>query len=120
MTRYAEVEEIQDGWRPLSVTETVWAEQLLDAAGEWITDKVVPIEPKLAAAKFVSIDVVRSAIVPLAQQGLVNFSKAIGPWSKSGTLVNPSGQLTFSDFHKELLGIKSIAVPLYTFKENDY
>jgi len=120
MTRFVETAAIEDGWRALSPTEKHWAEQLLDAAGLWIRKKVEGVAEDDEAAQFVSIDVVRGALAPGTQLGMLSFSKTIGPWSKSGTLVNPLGHLTFTDFHRELLGISDASVPLYDFKEQDY
>lgn len=122
-TRYAEPDAVASGWRALSPTETLWAGQLLDAAGAWIRDRVTdPDDPvTVERATFVSIDVVRSALAPGTQLGMASFSKTIGPWSKSGTLVNPLGHLDFTKFHRELLGIVETGKrPLYYFAEGDY
>lgn len=119
--RYAEVTDIENGWRSLSTTEQNWAAQLLDAAGAWITDRVEDPDAVADRAAFVSIDVVRNALAPGSNTGLSSFSKTIGPWSKSGTLVNPQGLLTFTEFHRDLLGIVAEgSQPLFNFPEDDY
>lgn len=120
MTRYAETDDIESGWRSLSPTERHWAEQLLDAAGAWISIKTDPATLDPDMASFVSVDVVRGALAPGTQLGMASFSKTIGPWSKSGTLVNPLGHLDFTKLHKELLGLLTTSGPLWHFQENDY
>jgi hypothetical protein len=120
VTRFTDTAAIESGWRTLTPTEKHWAEQLLDAAGSWIRSQVPGIEQYDDNATFVSIDVVRGALAPGTQLGMAAFSKTIGPWAKSGTLVNPSGHLTFTEFHKELLGIVGNIDPEYNFQENDY
>lgn len=119
-TRFVETDAVESGWRVLTSTEKHWAEQLLDAVGMWIRGKVDDVDAKQDAAEFVSIDTVRGALAPGTQLGMAAFSKTIGPWSKSGTLVNPLGHIAITKFHKELLGISDTSVPLYQFKDQDY
>lgn len=108
---FANVEELKQNWRPLSEQEAVWATQLLDAAGRWITRKRPDIAPGDPDAKLVSIDVVRTALNTAEHAGRVSYSWTVGATSGSGTLANPGALLDFTDFHRELLGITTSKSP---------
>ncbi|MFC9769449.1 hypothetical protein [Rhodococcus jostii] len=105
MADFATPTEVEAVWRPLSAEETANAALLLTAAAQWIRDNTPDIADNDPAARFVSIDVVKSALLAGPFTGHASYSKTIGPWSKSGTLINPAGALQFTDVHKELLGI---------------
>lgn len=105
MNPFATYTDLESGWRPLSVTERVWAAQLLGAAARWIYRNTAVTDPLDEDAKLVSLAVVRSALGPGEFTGYSNFSKALGPRSRSGTLVNPGGALIWEDWMKELLGV---------------
>ncbi|MFD7046331.1 hypothetical protein [Rhodococcus jostii] len=105
MVAFAEPADIVSVWRPLSAQETANATLLLTAAAQWIRDNAPNVANDDPAAKYVSIDVVKSALLAGPFTGHASYSKTIGPWSKSGTLINPAGALQFTDVHKELLGI---------------
>lgn len=115
MSAFATPDELSAGWRPLRTSETVWAEQLLDAAGRWIRRHKPDIANDDPDAKFVSISVVRSALTPGPNVGHMQYAKTAGSFQKSGTLTNPEGALRFADWHKEQLGIPTSASPTWKF-----
>lgn len=115
---FAAVTDIESAWRTLSPTEKQWAGELLDAAERWITkpnrrpDLLGVDDPD---ARLVSIAVVKSALIAGEATGYTSHSRGIGPWSSSGTLVNPDGALVFTEWMREQLGISVMAGPSYTF-----
>ena len=112
---FATATEIADVWRPLSSQERANAEMLLTAAAKWIRDRTTGLADDDPAAKYVSIDVVKSALVAGPFVGHSSYSKGIGPWTKAGTLINPAGALEFTDFHREMLGLNSSPMPVGSF-----
>ena len=113
---FAEVTDIEGAWRTLSPAEQQWAGELLDAAERWIVKR----RPELAGvidpdARLVSIAVVKSALIAGEATGYTSHSRGIGPWSSSGTLVNPDGALVFTEWMREQLGISVMAGPSFTF-----
>ena len=115
MTAFVTIDDVEAGWRPLRPTERLWGEQLLDAAGRWIRRNCPDLDMHLEDAKLVSISVVRSALVPGANVGHMQYAKTAGSFQRSGTLTNPDGELRFTNWHKELLGISTDASPSWTF-----
>lgn len=113
---FAEVTDIESAWRTLSPAEQQWAGELLAAAERWIVKR----RPELAGtddpdARLVSIAVVKSALIAGEATGYTSHSRGIGPWSSSGTLVNPDGALVFTEWMREQLGISVMAGPSFTF-----
>ena len=119
-TPFATPEEVSAGWRPLDTVASANALFLLKAVAMWIRARRPDITDNDPAAKFVSIDVVRSAMQNAGERGATAFSKAIGPWNKSITLSQAAGMIVFSAFHKQLLGIGGEGEPLFSFKVCDY
>lgn len=109
MPAFATPTEVIGTGRPTSEQDN--AQLLLDAAARWIRRKRPGIADDDQDARFVSIMVVRDALSAGAMRGHVSYSKGIGPWSKSGTLVNPDGALRWTDDHKEMLGIPVGTMP---------
>lgn len=109
MSAFATPDEVIGTGRPTS--EQGDAQLLLDAAARWIRRKKPDIADNDPDAHFVSIMVVRDALSPGALRGHLSYSKGIGPWSKSGTLVNPDGALRWTNDHKEMLGIPVGTMP---------
>lgn len=105
----------EDLRRPLTSAERDIAEQLLGAAARWIRRNKPGIAPDDPDARTVSIDVVSTAIATRAYVGHVSYTRTVGPRTKSGTLADPGGALTFSDWHRELLGISIHPQPRYHF-----
>lgn len=102
--------QLQAVWRPLSVPEHASAGKLLTAAGKRIRDEyreafgtaIAETDPN---AETVSIDLVKTAMMTAAYQGHTSYSRGEGARTKGGTLANPGGALTFTDWHREQLGI---------------
>lgn len=114
---FATYADLEDVWRPLTPTEQSWAEMLIGAATRWITNP--KRRPDLPAgdpdAKLVTLAVVKSALIAGEATGYTQFSKTVGPWSKSGTLVNPTAALVWEPWMLELLGISELPGPVYEF-----
>ncbi|HEY9314631.1 hypothetical protein [Williamsia sp.] len=119
---FTTAEQLQSGWRSLSNPELTYAAQLLTAAGKWIRDqyleaKGVAIADNNPAALTVSIDVVKTAMMTAAYQGHISYNRVEGSRQKAGTLVNPGGALSFSDWHKEQLGIPTSTLGIGIFED---
>lgn len=115
MADFITTDNITSGWRPLSTTELVWAEQLIASASKWIRDRKPAIADDDPDAKFVVTEAVRAALTAARHAGHVSYSKTVGGVTRSGTLVNPGRSLDFTEFHHQLLGISQVATPRYTF-----
>lgn len=119
MPNYASVTDVELGWRALSYGEKQNAEMLLTVASKWIADrKAIPVGDP--TAKYVVVDVVRSALRMAKYAGLTSFSRTVGNVSQSGTVANPSKTgsvaIEFTDWHKDLLGIaRDGQAPKYRF-----
>lgn len=117
MADFATYQDVQNVWRPLSQVEQENARLLLAAAAKWIRDRLPDIADGDPTAKLVSIQVTKAALIPGAFEGHSSYSKGIGPWSKSGSLINPAAVLVFTDEHKELLGIAPSGGPHWNFED---
>ena len=117
MADFVTVPDVATGWRPLSGTEQVWAEQLIAAASLWIRDpnRRPDIADNDPGARFVVTEVVRAALTAAKHAGHVSYSKTVGGVTRSGTLVNPGRSLVFTEYHHQLLGISRSAKPSWTF-----
>lgn len=107
--------ELAAAWRPLSEAEEVWAGLLLAAAAVWIREKVPGVADDSLAARVVSIDVVRTALETGKTPGHLSYSRTVGATAKSGTLAVAAGSLTWTDWHREQLGIRTRPLPVGSF-----
>ena len=124
---FAEVTELEAQWRTLSATERVAAASQLDTVAALILaefkDRLdldeVP-QDRQAAAKSVSIDVVKTALATAFVPGHTVYGRTEGPRAKSGTLAAPGGTLTLTDWHREQLGLPVNPAPAWHFPVGDY
>lgn len=112
---FAEVSELTEMFRPLTGREEAWADLLLQAAAVWIKEQRPGIADDSLPAKVVSLDVVRTALETGKYTGHVSYSRTVGATAKSGTLAAAAGSLTWTDWHKEQLGISVRATPVGYF-----
>ena len=98
-------------WRPLSTAESAAATLLLQAATNWIVERLPSISPTDPAAQVVCLQVVREAIVAGAHAGLRQFSRTVGRRIDAGTLAEIGALLTFTPAQRELLGIGNTPQP---------
>ncbi|MGU3587430.1 hypothetical protein ACLBYD_30345 [Rhodococcus sp. C26F] len=115
MADFVDVTGLMRGWRQLSATETIWAEQLIASASKWIRKHKPTIDDDDPDARFVVIEVVRAALTAAKHAGHVSYTKTVGGVTRSGTLVNPGRSLVFTPYHYQLLGISQSAKPSWTF-----
>ncbi|QIX48934.1 MULTISPECIES: hypothetical protein [Rhodococcus] len=115
MADFVDVTGLTLGWRPLSATETIWAEQLIASASQWIRKHKPTIDDGDPDARFVVVEVVRAALTAAKHAGHVSYTKTVGGVTRSGTLVNPGRSLVFTPYHYQLLGISQAAKPSWTF-----
>lgn len=108
---FAAPDDVTIPGRPLVESERPHVQLLLDAAARWIRRRRPDIADDDPDARYVSIMVVRDAISAGKFTGHLSYSKTVGPWAKSGTLVNPDGALRWTDEHKEMLGIPTSPMP---------
>ncbi|MGC0364807.1 hypothetical protein ABH922_002791 [Rhodococcus sp. 27YEA15] len=115
MTDFAEVPDIENGWRPLTAAEKLDAVSKIGAVTRWIRRKSHGIADDDPDAKYVVVDVVRFALATGKHVGQTSFSRTVGGVTRSGTFVDPGGSLVITDFHRELLEISKTARPRWNF-----
>lgn len=115
MTDFAEVPDVENGWRPLSAAEKLDAVSKIGAVTRWIRRRNHGIADDDADAKYVVVDVVRFALATGKHVGQTSFSRTVGGVTRSGTFVDPGGSMVITDFHRELLGISKSAAPSWNF-----
>ncbi|HEY9314332.1 hypothetical protein [Williamsia sp.] len=112
---FATVGDVTRGRRPTTEAERQDIEAMIAAAGLWIRDRKDWIADDDEAAKFVVVQVVRTALDTEKYRGLISFTKTTGGVTRSGTLANPGELLVFTDFHHQLLGISRVGGPSWNF-----
>ena len=88
---YASPDDLQDYWRPLSDGETSRAEILLEAAGDLIDEQRGSDEFVESALKWVSLDMVKRAMI--GGGGVTQGAQSMADMSASVTYANPMGNL---------------------------
>ncbi|MFF1946913.1 hypothetical protein ACFVWF_32770 [Rhodococcus qingshengii] len=114
MTDFADADDIEDGWRPLTAAEKISVLEKISAVSFWIRQRVDRAEDN-PQVKFVVVDVVRFALGTAKHAGHLSYSRTVGGVTRSGTLVDPGGTLVITDFHRELLKISKTAGPEWNF-----
>ena len=128
---FATKDDVANQWRALSAAEGAAAESHLDSVAVLIRTAFlddlglgdVP-DDKVAAAKTVSIEIVKTALSTGRWPGHISYSttRTEGPRSKAdaGTFAKPGGSLELSDWHRTLLGLPVGAQPVWSFPTGDY
>lgn len=115
----ATVDDVALGWLDLDAGQRGDAEQLIDAAEQWIRDRRPDIADDDPVGKRVVIEVVRVALAPPPEfAGHLSYADRMGPWSAEGTLATPAGTLVFTAAHAELLGISAGPAPRWHFGDD--
>lgn len=111
MTAFATSTDVSSTWRTLTTEQAAYATLLLDAAALWIRGRVPGIAADSAAAKSVSIQVVRDALQRDVFGGATAGTHTVGnrsdSWitSRTASVEELSRTLVFSAYHLELLGL---------------
>jgi hypothetical protein len=103
---YATATDLAGYWRPLSDVEQSRATVLLDAAGDLIDEQPGSVDFVETATKWVSLDMVKRAMVGL--DGITSQSQAMGDMSVSQSFANPMGKLYITE--KELQRLRGFGV----------
>ncbi|MFD4932344.1 hypothetical protein ACFWMS_26340 [Peribacillus butanolivorans] len=115
MTDFADVSDVENGWRPLTAAEKLDAVSKIGAVTRWIRKRRRDLADDDPDAKYVVVDVVRFAVATGKHVGQTSFSRTVGGVTRSGTFVDPGGSLVITDFHRELLEISKTAAPSWNF-----
>lgn len=118
MTAYATVSDLVGRWRPLSSTaDTQRATVLLEDAAEEIRSEFAregwTVEGRIAegavterALLITSVEMVKRAMLaPVDQAPMQQMQQTAGPFSQSGTFVNPTGDLYLTKKDRRRLGL---------------
>ena len=112
---YATIDDVEAQWRPLSDAETSRAETLLDRAALIIDVECPTVAKRIEAgdelaaraAVHVSVEMVKRAMLsPVDAAPMAQFQQTGGPFSTSGTFVNPTGDVYLSKGDRRLLGCR--------------
>lgn len=109
-----------DMFRPLSDAESEVVEPYLDVVSNWIRDNKPGVADDDPAAKVVTFEVTRDALLYGDFGPLVSFSNTMGPRTKSGTLDPGAVERFITDRHRRMLGIALRAAPAFNFPVCDY
>ena len=93
--------------RALSSAESAQATPLLEVVSSWIREQKPDIIASDPAAKVVTFEVVRDALVYGKYGPLSSFQDTTGDRTKAGTLDASSVVRFITDRHREMLGIQS-------------
>ena len=106
---YATVPDLEAYWRTLTTEEETRADTLLDYAALFIDSKVTVTTALTIAAKFVSCDMVKVAMLAGTDSSpMTAFSQTGGPYQASVTFANPTGDLFWSSKYDTLLGLSGV------------
>lgn len=111
-TPYATAQDLSDRWRPLSPAEQTRATVLLGDAGTKIRAAAPGVDDRLASGDLdpdvpllVSVEMVRRAMLaPVDQAPMTQVQQTAGPFSRSGTFANPTGDLYLTKAERRMLG----------------
>ena len=110
MAAYATVEELAAYWRELAQAEQARAAVLLDAAGVFIRSHCGGEPADTEAARYVSCDMAKTAMLAGAPSAPVkSWQQSGGPYSASVVFANPTGDLYWKGQYDELLGLAGMS-----------
>lgn len=109
---YATVADLEARWRPLDDSEKERAETLLGAASRQVRALCKGLDARIEAGDLdgeLVTDVVcsivkRAMLAPIDQNPISQVQQTAGPFSQSGTFVNPAGDLYLTKVERKLLG----------------
>lgn len=109
-----------DWFRPLSDPESEVVEPYLEVVSTWIRDNKPDVADDDAAARVVTFEVTRDALLYGDFGPLVSFSKTMGPRSRSGTIDRSAVEKFVTDRHRRMLGLSVRAGARGHFPRCDY
>ena len=111
---FATVGDLEARWRPLTPAEESTATVLLSDASARVRVECPDIDARLEAVpptldadipKMIACAMVKRAMLaPVDQAPMSQMQQTAGPFSQSGTFVNPTGDLYLTKAEKRLLG----------------
>jgi hypothetical protein len=114
---FATTDDLEQRWRPLDSDEETRAAVLLGDAAVRIRVACPGIDAKIAATppampeldpdvpKIISCEMVKRAMLsPVDQPPMSQTQETVGPFSRGGTYVNPTGDLYLTKAEKQMLG----------------
>lgn len=114
---FATTDDLEQRWRPLNSDEQARAEVLLGDAAVRIRVACPGIDAKITATapavpeldpdvpKIISCEMVKRAMLsPVDQAPMSQTQETVGPFSRGGTYVNPTGDLYLTKAEKQMLG----------------
>lgn len=96
------------------------AASLLWVVSDWIRERKPDLNDDDQAARVVSFEVTRDALMYGDFGPMSSFSRTVGPRSKSGTIDRGVVEKFITDRHRRMLGISLRAAPRGRFKRCDY
>ena len=119
---FATTTDLVNYWRPLNNTQIARAGILLALASVLIRQEAKSVDSDVATGvlssqvpKWVAMDMVKTAMLPGKYEGRSQFSRTVGPYVDSATLVNPAGTLVMTKDHAKKLGIGEATAPIFHF-----
>lgn len=106
MARFAEVDDLEARWRPLTPDEASRAAVLLDDASQLVIDECPKAEAGASAAtleRIVCAMVKRALVGGSEAAGVQTAQVTAGPFSQSQTYVNPTGDLYLTKAERRVL-----------------
>lgn len=117
---FLDVAQFAAMFRPLSAAETALATPLLEVVSDWIRQHKPGIDEEDAAARVVTFEVTRDALLYGKYAGFSQFQETVAHRSLGGT-INPSAiEKWVTDRHRRMLGIAVLGTPVYSFPDADY
>lgn len=118
MADFATVTQLESRWRPLTSAESTRAAVLLADASAQIRVECPDIDTRITTQEGASApeldpivpervvcDMVKRAMLAAVDQpAMANYQQTAGPFSQSGTFVNPTGDIYLTKNERRLLG----------------
>jgi len=105
---YATIDDVEAYWHTLNASEQTRATALLDYAALFVDSKCTVSDALEPAAKYVSCDMVKTAMAAGDGPAVTAFSQTGGPYSANATFANPTGDLYWKSQYNDLLGISGM------------
>lgn len=120
MTDFLDVEAFVAMFRPLSAAEKLVATPLLTVVSDWIRDKKPAIADDDPAAKIVTFEVTRDALMYGEFGPVSSFTKTVGHRTKQAAIDRAAVEKFIGHRHYRMLGISVQAKARGHFPRCDY
>lgn len=107
-------------FRPLSAAEKLVAAPLLTVVSDWIRDKKPTVADDDPAAKIVTFEVTRDALLYGEFGPVSSFTKTVGHRTKQAAIDRQAVEKFINDRHRRMLGIALQAKARGHFPRCDY